>query len=59
MVDAYLRSNSIETAVIKNLIIGGQIGMAGILFCLAAVTNGENLADPAFSWFLQCKKKNG
>lgn len=59
MVDAHLRSKTIETADIKNLIIGGQTGIDGIRFCLAAVTNGENLADPAFSWFLQYKNKNG
>lgn len=59
MVDAHLRSKTIETADIKNLIIGGQTGIDGIRFCLAAVTNGENLANPAFSWFLQYKNKNG
>lgn len=59
MVDAHLRSKTIETADIKNLLIGGQTGIDGIRFCLAAVTNGENLADPAFSWFLQYKNKNG
>ena len=59
MVDAHLRSKTIETADIKNLIIGGQTGIDGIRFCLAAVTNGENLADPAFSWFLQYKNRNG
>lgn len=59
MVDAHLRSKTIETADIKNLIIGGQTGIDGIRFCLAAVTNGENLADPAFSWFMQYKNKNG
>jgi len=59
MVDAHLRSKTIDTADIKNLIIGGQTGIDGIRFCLAAVTNGENLADPSFSWFLQYKNKNG
>ena len=59
MVDAHLRSKTIDTADIKNLIIGRQNGIDGIRFCLAAVTNGENLADPSFSWFLQYKNKNG
>lgn len=59
MVDAHLRSKAIETADIKNLIIGGQTGIDGIRFCLASITNGENLADPLFSWFLQYKNKNG
>lgn len=59
MVDAHLRSKTIDTADIKNRIIGGQTGIDGIRLCLAAVTNGENLADPSFSWFLQYKNKNG
>ncbi len=59
MIDAHLRSKAIETADIKNLIIGGQTGIDGIRFCLASITNGENLADPLFSWFLQYKNKNG
>jgi hypothetical protein len=41
MVDAQLRLKTIETADIKNLIIGGQTGIDGIRFCLAAVTNGR------------------
>ncbi|MPM09050.1 hypothetical protein SDC9_55366 [bioreactor metagenome] len=40
MVDAHLRSKTIETADIKNLIIGEQTGIDRIRFRLAAVTNG-------------------
>ncbi|WP_320129589.1 hypothetical protein [uncultured Sphaerochaeta sp.] len=59
MVDAHIRSKSIITEDIKNLLIGGQTGVEGIRFCLASVVNGEDLSNASLNWYLLYKNKYG
>jgi hypothetical protein len=59
MIDAHVRGKVIDTSEIKSLVIEGQFGVDGIRFCFASTVNGEDLADPALTWYLQFRNRNG
>ncbi len=59
MVDVHSRGKMIQPEAISKLIIGGQTGADAIQFYFKDTLNGVNLANPAFSWFLQFRNKWG
>ena len=59
MVDVHSSGKMIQTDQISKLIIGGQTGVDAIQFWFKKVLNGVDLSNPAYTWFIQFKNKNG